>query len=144
MPLLTSQPFGAEWRVLKICESHNLTSPFLARSTRVLWGIESPTTRPTFAYNAPLSTFGLLPGLGTNKNLQWQWPREIPSCGAHFPWKNIRSPRAVGRITCEFTITCEPKTHFYLRKHKESEPEECGRISARRIFLRKTHFLSKR
>ena len=72
---------------------------------------------------------------------EWKFAMAVtprnPLLRGAFSLENIRGPRAVGRITCEFTITCEPKTHFYLRKHKESEPEECGRISARRIFFRK-------
>ena len=57
-------------RVLKKCESHNLTSPSLTRATRLLERIESQMAlQPNiaFAYNAP-SAFGLLPGLDTRKS----------------------------------------------------------------------------
>ena len=47
-------------------------------------------------------------------------------------WKKKRHPAGSGSITCEFTLTCEPKT---LRKHNEREPEECGTIPATLIFL---------
>ena len=39
--------------VLKTCGSHILTSPFLTRATRVLWGIESQITQHRLSYNAP-------------------------------------------------------------------------------------------
>ena len=122
MPPLTSQPFGAEWRVLKICESHSLTSPFLTRSTRVLWGIESPITQPTFTYNAPLSTFGLLPGLGTKVTCEpkthfaWENKRKVRPTNAagfcqarffFFFWKKTRAWGAAGPITFQFTVTLD-------------------------------------
>ena len=77
------------------------------------------------SYNAPLSTYGLLPSF---RNLRG-FPR-----GA-FPWKKIRNPGAVGRITYQFAVTLNPKcilpekaqgiwgvgaTHIFLGKHKDS------------------------
>ena len=58
-------------RVLKNCESHNLTSPSLTRATRLLGRIESQMTlqpKIAFAYNAPSAAFGLLPVLGARKS----------------------------------------------------------------------------
>ena len=94
-------------RVLKNCESHNLTLPFLT------WKSNNRTS--------PLLTMLLCQHLAfflawaRNAHLQWQWPRN-PYCEACFPWKNMRSPRTVGRSTCEFTIACERKTHFTWEK----------------------------
>ena len=59
-----------------------------------------------------------------------------PSGEARFPWKNFRNQGAAGRITCKFTITSERKTGL-PEKTEESEPNECGRIPARRIFFGK-------
>ena len=28
-----------------------------------------------------------------------------------FPWEKKQDPAGAGSITCEFTLTCEPKTH---------------------------------
>ena len=79
------------------------------------------------SYNAPLSTYGLLPSFRN--------PRGFPR-GA-FPWKKIRNPGAVGRITHQFAITLNPRgilpekaqgiwgdgaTHIFLGKHKDSGP----------------------
>ena len=59
-----------------------------------------------------------------------------PSCEARFPWKNFRTQGAAGRITRKFAITSERKTGL-PQKTEESEPNECGRIPARRIFFGK-------
>ena len=57
-----------------------------------------------------------------------------PSCEARFPWKKFRNQGAAGRVTCNFTITSERKNGL-PEKTEESEPNECGRIPARRIFF---------
>ena len=59
-----------------------------------------------------------------------------PSCEARFPGKHFRNQGAAGRITCKFTIASERKTGL-PEKTEESEPNECGRIPARRIFFGK-------
>ncbi len=70
----------------------------------VLWTLESQITQHRLTYNAPLSRFGLLPGLGANENLQWHWCLQ----GA-FSLEKTRNLGAVGRITCKFTVTLNPK-----------------------------------
>ena len=138
MPPLTSQRFGAEWRILKNCESHNLTSPFLTRSPRVLWGIESPIAQPTFTHNAPLPTFGLLPGVGRSENLQWAAAPRNPLLRGAFPLeKEIRNPGAVDRITNKFTVTCEPTTHFAWENKRKVRPTNAAGFCQARFFLEK-------
>ena len=182
-------------RVLKNCESErNLTLSFLTRATTVMWALESQITEHRLSLQC--SFVNILPSSCLGH--EWTFAMAVSdleesSCEARFPWKNIRSPRTVGRIKCEFTITCESKTHFiwentrkvnprnaagflrgafsvekdkecgsgrphqmwihnhlwtqdtfYLRKHKESEPKECGRIPARRIFCGKRQGMWKR
>ena len=118
-------------RVLKNCESHSLTLPFLRRATRVMWALESQISEHRLYLQC--SCVNIWPS-------SWlQWPRGIPRV-ARFPWKNIRGPSTVGRITCELV---NPRP-FYVRKHKESEPKECGRIPARRIFCGKRQGMWKR
>ena len=158
-------------RVLENCERHNnLTSFFLTRATSVLlhWKVKQPNI--AFTCNTPLSTFGLLPVLGANENLQWQWPRGIPSCDAHFCLENIKRPGAVRSIIYEFAIMCKPKTHLLentqgkwtrgMRQHsceahfvwkKTSNLGAVGRITykftvtlnARRVLLEKTQGIWK-
>ena len=202
--------------------------PFLTRATRGLGGTESQITQHRL-YNVPLSRFGFLPGLGTNENLQWQWPpRGIPPARRVFLGKilgireqlaashvnsqsllnarpdyprkqrkvnptnaagflrgafSLEKARNVGAITASRVNSQSPRTHdalslkkhmesgrvsvmhalvekrygirerlvachmnlqshwtqdaFNPRKHKESEPKECGRITARHIFFGK-------
>ena len=59
-----------------------------------------------------------------------------PSCEAPFPWKKIRNQGAAGRIICNSQSLLNARPD-YPRKQKESEPNECGRISARHIFFGK-------
>ena len=75
--------------VLKDCESHTLTSPLLTRTTPC---------------NAPFSTF---PAWARTKifNCNVSDPEESRLCEAHVPWKYISNQGAIGRITCEFTMT---------------------------------------
>ena len=56
-----------------------------------------------FTYSAPWSTHAFLPALKLPRN----------SCdGAFFPWKRQTTIRqGLVSITCECTLTCEPKTH---------------------------------
>ena len=135
--------------------------PFLTRATRGLWGTESQITQHRL-YNVPLSRFGFLPGLGMNENLQWP-------CEARFPWKNIRTQGAVGRITCKFTTATERKTRIAwentrkvsLRgagKQKECgsgrphhmsifnhlERKESGRVSATHVLVEKRYRIRER
>ena len=63
------------------------------------------------------------------------FPKESLLRGA-FSLEKIRTQGAAGRITCKFTITSERKTGP-PQKTEESEPNECGRIPARRIFFGK-------
>ena len=102
MPPLTSQPFGVTC-VLKNCESHDLTLPFLTRATRGLSGTESQINQHRL-YNVPLSRFGFLPGLGTNENLQWQrLPRGIPPARRVFLGKilGIREQLAASHVNSQ-------------------------------------------
>ena len=92
---------------------------------------------PTSPVQCSFVKIWLSPWLG----YEWKFAMAVttqrnPSCEARFPWKNFRNQGAAGRITCKFTITSERKTGL-PEKTEESEPNECGRIPARRIFFGK-------
>ena len=92
---------------------------------------------PTSPVKCSFVKIWLSPWLG----YKWQFAMAVasqrnPSCEARFPWKNFRTQGAAGRITCKFTITSERKTGP-PQKTEESEPNECGRIPARRTFFGK-------
>lgn len=108
-------------QVLSNFESHNRTSALLPSMTCVLWGILSHVTTHRHYLQAPLSTLGLRPGFGTNQKLAIAVTSRNPtdSCQARFPWKMIRTPRAVGCITFEFTVRY-PR-HILREKAMESQ-----------------------
>ena len=102
-------------RALKNCESqnsHNLTSLFLTRATRVLQRLKVKQPNIAFTYNAPLSAFGFFLAWARMKICNGSDPEESLRATR---WKNIRSPGAARRITFEFTF-----------------------VNARRILLEKT------
>ena len=127
------------WRgetcVLKNCESRNITLPFLTRATRILSGTENQKTQHCLSLQCSSVNISLPCWLGHD---EWKFATSVnvrsPFCEARFPGKKIRSHGAVGLITCEFTFTCEAKSHSYLRKHKESEPDNSGRIPAHLLW----------
>ena len=129
-------------RALKNCESHNshnLTSLFLTRATRVLQRLKVKQPNIAFTYNAPLSAFGFFLAWARMKICNGSDPEEsLPATR----WKNIRGP---GRLAASHLNShLWTQDAFYLRKHKESEPEECGRFPARRIFFGKRHGIWER
>ena len=49
-----------------------------------------------------------------------------PSCEARFPWKNITGQAAVGRITSEFTVTCEARAYFSGENTRKVNPRNAA------------------
>ena len=126
MPPLTSQPFCTEWHAFSRLVT---ASPFLLRATRIVLN--------TWKSNNPTST---LHTLLLCQHLAFRLARtRMKICNGSdgeesilrrvFLGKNIRNQGAAGRITCEFTMACEPKAHF--------SSENTGRWTAKRIFLEK-------
>ena len=140
------------WKLFK------LTVNFLLRRvTRILWCESHDPTSPllTVLLGQHMPLFQL-----------WNFPA-IPVRRV-FPWKKKRHPAGAGILTCEFTMTCEPKTHCtwentmkvnlrnvagFLRhafSMKETRNVEAvGResnnlqLNARRFVLEKTHGIWK-
>ena len=97
----------------------------------------------------------------------WNFPA-IPARRV-FPWKKKRHPAGAGSIACEFTLTCEPKTHCtwkikvkvnprnvagFLRRAFSLKKRNVGAVGcesykftvtldARRVALKKTHGIWK-
>ena len=106
-------------RVLKSCESHNLTLLFLRRATRVMWALESQITEHRLYLQCSFVNIAF--SLEKYNGSQNGFP--------HHMWIHNH---------------LWTQDSFYLRKHKESEPKECGRIPARRIFCGKRPGMWKR
>ena len=116
MPPLTSQPFGV---------------------TRGLGITESEITQHRL-YNVPLSRFGFLPGLGTNENLQWQWPpRGIPPAGRVFLGKilGIREQLAASHVNSQSLLNTRTD---YPRKQRKVNPTNAAGFLRGAFSLEKT------
>ena len=116
MPPLTSQPFGV---------------------TRGLGITESEITQHRL-YNVPLSRFGFLPGLGTNENLQWQWPpRGIPPAGRVFLGKilGIREQLAASHVNSQSLLNTRTG---YPRKQRKVNPTNAAGFLRGAFSLEKT------
>ena len=133
MPPCTSRPFCAEWHACWRIVSPSLTSPFPTRVTRILWTLESQITQHPLYIQC--SSVNIWPSLACAR-------MKICNCsdGQGFFWRgtfsleNIRKQGVVGRITWEFTMTCEPKTHCTWEITRKVNL----RSVAKRIFWKKT------
>ena len=137
------QGFGED----RNCESHNVTSPSVTRVTHLLEEVSCQShnfastfyldewhafcevwvTQPNiaFTYSAPWSTYGFVPALKLSGD----------SCEARFSLeKETTSGRGWQHHMWIHTDLVNPRR---LRKHNESEPEECGRIPAAHVFFEK-------
>ena len=82
-----------------------------------------------FTYSAPWSTYAFkVPAL------------KLPgdSCEAHFPLETSTTSGRGWQHHMWIHTDLWTQDALYLRKHNESEPEECGRIPATRVFFEKT------
>ena len=112
--------------------------PFLTRATRSLGGTESQITQHHRLYNVPLTRLGFLPGLGTNENLQWQWPpRGIPPARRVFLWKilGIREPLAASHVNSQSLLNARPD---YPRKQRKVNPMNAAGFLRGAFSLEKT------
>ena len=111
--------------------------PFLTRATRGLGGTESQITQHRL-YNVPLSRLGFLPGLGTNENLQWQWPpRGIPPARRVFLGKilGIREQLAASHVNSQSLLNARPD---YPRKQRKVNPMNAAGFLRGALSLEKT------
>ena len=137
-------------RVLKNCESHSLTLPFLGRATRVMWALENQITEHRLYLQCSFVNMWPSSWLGHEWTFAMAMTSRNPSCAfslekykesengwPHHMWMHNRlwtqdsfyvrkhkesEPKECDRITCKFTITLNP-SKFYLRKHKESKTQ---------------------
>ena len=108
----------------------NLQSIFDLEEWHAFCGVWVTFTWPNiaFTYSAPWSTYAFVPDL------------KLPddSCEARFPLEKETTPGRGWQHHMSIHSDLWTQDALYLRKHNESEPEECGRISATRVFLKKT------
>ena len=55
-----------------------------------------------------------------------------------FPWEKKKDPAGAGSITCEFTLTCEPKTHCTWENTMKVNPRNVAGFLQRAFSLKKT------
>ena len=91
-----------------------------------MWALESQITEHRLYLQC--SFFNIWPPswLGHERTFAMAVTSGNPSWEARFPWKNTRNPRTVGRITCEFTIACEPKIHFTWENTRKVNPRNAA------------------
>ena len=111
--------------------------PFLTRATRGLGRTERQITQHRL-YNVPLSRFGFLPGLVTNDNLQWQWPRRgIPPARRVFLGKilGIREQLAASHVNSQSLLNARPDCP---RKQRKVNPTNAAGFLRGAFSLEKT------
>ena len=160
MPPLTSQPFGVTC-VLRF--------PFHTRATRGLWGTESQIAQHRL-YNVPLSSFGFLPGLGTNENLQWafsleKWGVRKQLASSHVNSQSLLNPRrgllektqgkgtqGMRQDSCEAHSLWKKTKNVHVNLHSPWTQDalslkkhmETGRVSATHVLVEKRYGIRKR
>ena len=107
--------------VLEEVSVTQLHSAFLLQVTLVLWGVSRMTQHRLYLRSSLVNIFMAFFPLPVRRVFLWKKKRN--PAGAHHMW--IHS----GLWT---------QDAFYLRKHNESEPNECGRILAAGVFFEKT------
>ena len=100
----------------------------LRRVTRVLWGV-SHMTQHRLYLQCSLVNMCLCSSFETSRRFLW---------GALFPWKKKRHPAGAGIITCEFTMTCEPKTHCTWENTTKVNPRTVAGFLRRAFSMKET------
>ena len=101
------------------CQSNNFTSIFYLEEWHAFCEVRVTLPNIAFTYSAPWWTYAFVPAL------------KLPghSCKARFPLKQQHHMWIHTDLWTQDAL--------YLRQHNESEPEECGKIPARRVFFEK-------
>ena len=103
-----------------------LTVNFLLRRvTRALCGVSLTMPLLTVLLGQHMPLFQL-----------WNFPA-IPVRRV-FPWKKKRHPAGAGIITCEFTVTCEPKTHCTWENTMKVNPRNVAGFLRRAFSMKET------